>query len=183
MKRLLPFAILLLALPAHAQERYRFELSLSPGWGSLGQPFAANGFEVSAPQNGPNITAYGLGVEFGVLASPVVEPGLGLNVVRVEVNGTGSTQVALTPNVKLNYWLGSHLILYGQPFAGLVITDATGSTSQSYFDGGVFFGLEALIHSWGIRVYTGLEYIRGDFGPGVDYVVNFPIRWALVGYF
>jgi hypothetical protein len=32
-------------------------------------------------------------------------------------------------------------------------------------------------------VYTGVEYIRGDFGTGVDYVVNFPVHWALVGYF
>ncbi|HJZ85865.1 MAG TPA: hypothetical protein VKN99_11875 [Polyangia bacterium] len=164
------------------QAPWRFELSLEPGAGTsvLGFPLNTSGLQVVAPERGNNATSVGVGTSFGILATPLLEPGLAFSFLYASLGGgttNNLTEVGMTPFLKLNLWVNPHVNPFFQPFAGFLLIDV-GSTN-TFFDGGLFAGVEGLVTSWGLRVWTGFEYVQGN----NTHVFGIPVRWALVAYF
>jgi hypothetical protein len=79
-------------------------------------------------------------------------------------------------------WVTRHINPFFEPFAGFLIEDNNAIIgrlgSQTYFDGGLFSGVDLLVSNWGIRLWTGFEAIVG----GGTHYFGIPVRWALVVY-
>ena len=165
--------------PAHAQYSLaRFQLSLEP---SMAGSFvgAINGLEIVAPDRGNTQTLFGLGAEFGVLATPLIEPGVGMNLFVFDAGGNAgtTTDFGFDPFLKLNLWVSPHVNPFFQPFAGFFLENAGQSTT--FFDGGLYAGVELLVSSWGFKLFTGFEALVG----GGTHTIGIPIRWAFTVYF
>ena len=176
MRKLL-LAVVLAVLPriASAQHSAKFQLSLEP---SMAGSFVGtgNGLQIIAPENGGTTTLFGLGAEFGILATPLIEPGLAMNLLIISHNGT-QTLFGFDPFLKLNLWVAPHINPFFQPFAGFLIESDGGSTT--FFDGGLFTGVELLVSNWGFKLFTGFEALIG----GGTHEIGIPIRWAFTVYF
>ena len=172
-------AVTLLALPgvAAAQQPAKFQLSLEPSMAGIFG--SSNGLQIIAPDRGNTTTEFGLAAEFGILATPLIEPGIAMNLFIVSDNGTG-TLFGFDPFLKLNLWVAPHVNPFFQPFAGFLLDSPAGpGGSTTYFDGGMFAGVELLVSNWGFKLYTGFEAVIG--GGGHD--IGIPIRWAFTVYF
>jgi len=175
MKKLI-LAVTLLALPsvAAAQQPARFQLSLEPSMGGIFG--SSNGLEIVAPDRGNTTTEFGLASEFGILATPLIEPGITMNLLIVSDNGT-STLFGFDPFLKLNLWVAPHVNPFFQPYAGFLIESAGGSAT--FFDGGLFMGIELLVTNWGFKIWSGFDAIVGN----DTHQIAVPIRWAFTVYF
>ena len=179
MKKLI-LAVTLLALPsvAAAQQPAKFQLSLQP---SFAGSFIGNseGLTIIAPDRGNTEVAFGLGAEFGILATPLLEPGIGMNVYVLSLGGNTNTltEFGFDPFLKLNLWTSQHVNPFFQPFAGFVIQSQ--GTSSTFFDGGLFTGVELLVTNWGFRLYTGFEVLVGN----NTHDIAIPVHWAFTVYF
>src|SRR5215813_11640288 len=155
--RKLILAVVLVSLPrfAAAQQPAKFQLSLEP---SMAGAFlgTANGLQIIAPETGGTTTAFGIGAEFGILATPLIEPGVAMNLLIVSHNGT-DTLFGFDPFLKLNLWVAPHVNPFFQPFAGFLLDNPAGGESTTFFDGGLFTGVELLVTNWGFKLYTGFE--------------------------
>jgi hypothetical protein len=177
--RKLILAVVLVCLPrfAAAQQPAKFQLSLEP---SMAGAFlgTGNGLQIIAPERGGTTTAFGLGAEFGILVTPLLEPGVAMNLLIVSDNGT-ETLFGFDPFLKLNLWVAPHVNPFFQPFAGFLIDSPPGFNSATYFDGGLFTGVELLVTNWGFKIFTGFEALIGN----GTHEIGIPIRWAFTVYF
>jgi hypothetical protein len=165
----------------------RFQLSLEPFAASsvIGIPINVNGIQIISPERGNTLVAFGLGGDFGILATPLLEPGLSLNFLIVSPGGNQSTftDFGFVPFLKLNLWTGPHVNPFAQPFVGFTILSE--GQSATFFDGGIYTGVEMLVTNWGFRIWTGFEALIGT-PPGANestHFISIPIRWAFTVYF
>jgi hypothetical protein len=187
MRKLL-YALVLCALPrlAAAQHVARFQLSLEPlTTGLTAGPVTLNGLDIIAPERGNTLTAFGLGGEFGILATPLIEPGISMNLLVISPGGNQATitDFGFTPFLKLNLWVTQHVNPFFQPFAGFTILSER--ESGTFFDGGFFTGVELLVDNWGFKLFTGFEAQIGT-PPGEvnsTHYISIPVRWAFTVYF
>jgi hypothetical protein len=173
-------ALALLGAPTAAHAWWtapgHIELRVEPQLGLTG--FAnVNGLAISVPDHGSTVAIFGFGAALGVLVTPMIEPGFSLNFQTTQAN-TSSTSFGGTPFLKFNFWSTRHVNPFLEPFAGFVLANAGGDT-ETFFDGGLFTGVDLLVTTWGIRLWTGFEAIAGD----NSHSINIPARWALVAYF
>src|SRR5690242_9494090 len=104
------------------------ELRLSPIVANGGS--GINGIEIVAPQGGGTRTDFGLNVGIGVLATPYIEPGASLTVDVVSGAGT-TTDVGMTPFLKINTWAAQHVNPFIEPFAGFLLHNPPGIAANS----------------------------------------------------
>jgi hypothetical protein len=179
--RKLILAVTLCVLPriAAAQQPAKFQLSLTPSTSGI-EPINANGLTILTGSGNNNTeTIFGLGAEFGILATPMVEPGLMMNLLVLSPGGNANTltEFGFEPFLKLNFWAAPHVNPFVQPFAGFSIFSQGSSTTL--FDGGLFVGLELLVTNWGFKLFSGFEALAN--GDGHEFGI--PFRWAFTVYF
>ncbi len=159
--------------------RYHVDLTLEPmaAGGLLGGAAGGNGLTLVLPSEGDNVTLFGLSVGIGGLITRMIEVGGMLNLAVASGANNDVTLFGLRPFLKVNFWATPHVNPFIQPFAGFLI--ASDGQSQTLFDGGFFGGVDLLVTSWGIRLFTGFEALANDNG----HIFSVPFHWALVAYF
>jgi hypothetical protein len=172
----------LLALPrvAHAQPRpgLHVDLTLEPSAPGIVAAFpgSANGLQVVLPEHAHNEVLFGAGLGLGALLTKHLEAGA-MGSLSVASNGDDTVVFGVCPFLKFNLWATKHVNPFFQPFAGFLLLSS--GHNDTYFDGGMYFGLDLLVTTWGIRLYTGFEAIVGE----GTYTFGVPLKWALVAYF
>jgi hypothetical protein len=174
-------ALVVLPHAARAQPRpgLRVDLTLEPSAPGLSATIGgnANGIQVMIPEHTDSMVTFGLGAGIGGLVTRHVELGAMVNLGVANGGGDTVTLFGLRPFFKLNLWSTKHVNPFFQPFLGFVLLD--GEETWVYLDGGFYVGVDLLVTTWGVRIYTGFEAIhRNDV---TTYGV--PIKWALVAYF
>ncbi len=161
------------------------DLSLEPSGGGLtGALFGPrNGLAIYFGEGGgDSVESFGIGLGIGFLLNRHIELGamLDLGVIAAADSDT-IFMFGLRPMAKFNLWATRHVNPFFQPFVGFLTADfGADGGSTTVFDGGFYLGVEFLVTTWGIRLYTGFEALKKEH---VDAQFTVPIKWALVAYF
>ena len=174
-------AVVMLPHVASAQPRpgLHVDLTLEPSAPGITATLGgnSNGLQIVIPEHADHLVTFGLGVGIGALLTRHVELGAMVNLGVASGGDDTATIFGLRPFMKFNFWAGKHVNPFFQPFVGMFLLDS--DDTYIFLDAGFYMGVDLLVTTWGVRLYTGFEAIHRE--DTTTYGV--PIKWALVAYF